>query len=72
MVDTYHLGSKRITTNHKRQKQQDHHKCEAGLVYKVSFSQPGYLALENKKTSYTFNVKDTYVKKESQKGSEET
>lgn len=49
MVYTYHLSSKRITTNHKRQKQQDHHKCEAGLVYKVSFSQPGYLALESKK-----------------------
>lgn len=45
VVHSYYLSSKRITTNHKRQKQQDHHKHEAGLVYKVSFCQLGYLAL---------------------------
>lgn len=33
---------------------------------------PSTTHLENKKTNYTFNVKDTYVKKESQKGSEGT
>lgn len=50
MVYTYYLSSKTITTEPKRKKQQDHRKCAAGLVYKMSFRQPGYLALPMWKT----------------------
>lgn len=44
-INKEHIDGYCVHTYHLRQKQQAHHKCEAGLVYNVSFSQPGYLAL---------------------------